>query len=97
MKKKTNKKKNKNNILKKLSVVFFILSIIFCIQGTLTILVSNPSALSLSLTLITKPNSSPLLTKVIKSLSFPRIYLNYEEYKKYPKSYTGFTSIVIDM
>ena len=36
-------------------------------------------------------------TKVIKSLVFPRIYLNYEEYKKYPKSYTGFASAVIDM
>ena len=36
-------------------------------------------------------------TKVIKSLVFPKIYLNYEDYKKYPRSYMTFTSISIDM
>lgn len=36
-------------------------------------------------------------TKVIKSIVFPEIYLNYEEYKKYPNSYRAFTSISIDL
>ena len=36
-------------------------------------------------------------TKVIESIVFPEIYLNYEEYKKYPNSYMAFTSISIDM